>query len=75
MCAFDSSLASQAIGTQAATTINKDDNSSSSSCEIYVMENKIREADIGFATIAAICILAGLLLALAGMSSVHLGNL
>ena len=68
MLAFGTSQASQYADNskQNDPTIQNDYNTSSNSCQVYVMENKMKGEDITFATIAAICIVAGFLLALAG---------
>ena len=47
------------------TEIYKDDNSTN--CEVFVIENKLKGSDIGFAVIAAICIVAGFVLVFAGL--------
>ncbi|XP_028403199.1 transmembrane protein 198-like [Dendronephthya gigantea] len=65
LCTFgSSSLASQS--SENITEIYKDDNSSSNDCQVFVMEKKLKGSDIGFATIAAVCIVAGFVLVFAG---------
>jgi hypothetical protein len=50
-----------------STRIFKDDNTSSENCEVFVIETKLTGSDIGFAAIAAVCIVAGFVLVFAGM--------
>ena len=47
------------------TEVYKDDNSSKN-CEVFVIEKKLEGPDIGFAAIAAVCIVAGFVLVFAG---------
>lgn len=51
------------------TDIYKKENSSSTttSCEVFVVETKLEGSDIGFAAIAAVCIVAGFILVFAGI--------
>jgi hypothetical protein len=48
------------------TEVYKDDNSSSKNCDVFIIEKKLKGSDIGFAAIAAVCIVAGFVLVFAG---------
>ena len=51
------------------TDIYKNENSSSkTSCEVFIIEATLKGSDIGFAAIAAVCIVAGFILVFAGMT-------
>lgn len=69
LCTFGScSHASQSSDN--VTEIYRDDNSSGKDCQVFVMEKKLKGSNIGFATIAAVCIVAGFVLVFAGMECV-----
>ena len=55
------------------TDVYKNESSSSkASCEVFVIETALKGSDIGFATIAAVCIVAGFILVFAGMQFISL---
>ena len=55
-----------------STEIHKEDHSSNKSCDVFIIETKLKGSVIGFAVIAAICIVAGLILVFAGIKLISI---
>ena len=73
LCTFGIPCMASQYSDDNITDVYKNESSSSkASCEVFVIETTLKGSDIGFATIAAVCIIAGFILVFAGTRFISL---